>query len=156
MLWHYCYMNVLTVENKWTQIFKILICSFKKYLVYNHIGTDVIQAGTVVWRFFVSGNAWRLAPDQCFPMRCHRWNMASAMHTDDDTLENTGELFFIRGTCPPETPKKKIKNCRLVFSDAPSSLIHGFCHTYRWWHIRKYRRTIVRQGRATPLPLNPP
>ena len=34
--------------------------------------TDVIQAGTVVWRLFVGAIARWLVPDRCFPMSRHR------------------------------------------------------------------------------------
>ena len=41
---------------------------------------------------------------------------------------------------------------RPVFSNALSSLKHGFCHMYKWRHIRKHRRTIVHQKvQAAPL-----
>ena len=74
-------------------------------------------AGTVAWRFFVTVITQWLVPDRCFPIRRHHRNTASATHTDDDTLENTRELLFVRGGGqPPETrqnfnfeTKKKLK-----------------------------------------------
>ena len=51
--------------------------------------------------------------DWCFQMCRHRWNMAYAPRTDDKTLENTGELLFIRRGNPPPlklpSPKRKLR-----------------------------------------------
>ena len=101
------HINSYSHSNTFFHFLDICVCSY--YVIHRRViksttfGTDVIP---VVWRFFVGAIARQLAPVRCFPMRCHRWNMASAAHTDDETLENTRELLFIRGA----PSQNKIKN----------------------------------------------